>query len=250
MENEHCWNCNRPIQDQEALVINGQVLCQDCYMRTTDREPGEPVTSKFRDALDTTVEIDESDLKEISDEKALPSSEIDLLKKIADTLNKQEKREKDKKDNKRDEAIVGVIVFVVIVLTIWGYHSCSKRPEARDGGRGATEREATELRRSEAEYARAKADLEAVRAWAEVELSRSNTILQDIVNSVVNPTGELMMPEKQAQACIDKAMQDCEIRGRIIDAKVELFEQKAREAGNRVIEAKRKARTAEVEVRR
>lgn len=259
---EYCQKCDRAIKPEEkAYIKGGQTLCEECYLRTAKqevKEAGPELTDgKYRDRLKAAAEIDELVQKEIDQQERPEVSKADLLKKIANGLNKQEKREKDKKDNKRDETIVGVIVFVVVVLTIWAYYSFDKpaktgieKPEKvvtnrRTHGKRRAEQE---LRRAKAQYARAKAGLEAVRARAEVELTKSNAILQDIINSVVSPTGELMMPEKQAQACIDKAMKDCEIRGRMIDAEVEAAEQEVREAADKLAVAKRKARDTGVKL--
>ncbi len=269
MRIEYCQKCDRPIKPEEkAYTKDGQILCEECYLRTTKQEvkkAGPELTDgKYRDSLKlkAAAEIDEFVQKQINGEESPELSDIDLLKKIANDLDKQEKREKDKERQERkaakegQEGVVALIVFVVVgLLIIWGYRSC-KRPagtgiEKRervvtnrrtDGKRRAEQ----ELQRAKAQYARAKAHLEAVRAWAEVELTKSNAILQDIINSVVSPTGELMMPEKQVQVCIDTAMKDCEIRGRMIHAEVEAAEQEVREAADKLAVAKRRLVTQEL----
>jgi hypothetical protein len=262
MKFEYCQKCDRPIRPEEkAHTKDGQILCEECYLRATKQEvkkAGPELTDgKYRDSLKlkAAAEIDEFVQKQINGEESPELSDIDLLKKIANNLDKQEKKDKDKKDKKRDEAIAGVVAVLTIIVFVWAYYWFDKPAETgiekpqkvvtnrrTDGKRRAKQ----ELRRAKAQYAGAKADLEAVRAWAEVELTKSNAILQDIINSVVSPTGELMMPEKQVQVCIDKAMKDCEIRGRMINAMVEAAEQEVREAADKLAVAKRRLVTQEL----
>lgn len=154
-------------------------------------------------------------------------------------------------------AVLGILVVVVLIVSIGTRNAEHKVPSKPVAGkkkivtnsRRQEMREAVEeLERAKAEYAKARAELEAVRSWADAEFGKSNAKLQAVVNWLVTPDGELGMPEKEAQRYLDDAMEVCAQRGREIDAVVEAAKRKAHRAGNKLIEAKRKARDAGVEL--
>jgi len=131
MKIEYCQKCDKGIKPEEkAYTKNGQILCEECYLRTTKQAPRKPEpqlrNGKFQDGRNLTGKIDELVQKELDHENASESLKVDLLKKIANDLNKQEKREKDKK---RKEAAVAVIGVVIVVLAIWAYRSFNKTVE-------------------------------------------------------------------------------------------------------------------------
>jgi len=154
-------------------------------------------------------------------------------------------------------AVLGILVVVVLIVSIGtrnAEHKVSKKPVVSEervvtnSQREETKRAEAELQRAKAEYAKVKAELIAVRSWADAEFGKSNAKLQAVVNWLVTPDGELGMPEKEAQRYLDDAMEVCAQRGREIDAVVEAAKRKAHRAGNKLIETKRKARDAGVEL--
>jgi len=278
MKIEYCQKCDRPIKPEEkAYTKDGQILCEECYLRTSKighKGTNYEMTSKeLLERVEPTTRTDELVKKEVNEvfqeylgRKKESEPQIDpitdskrkkmgILLKCRDCgtlVSKSAKRcphcgasEPWKaKSNIIAEYVIASIIFIGLVVAL---KSCVFSPlnnawkEAR-----VVVNSRRRIRGAQKQYDDAKAELEGVRAWAELETAKSNAILQDIVNSVVGPSGELLVPEKQAQSIIDKAMKDCEIRGRIIDAKVEAFEQKVREASDKLATAKEKVGNAGV----
>ncbi len=193
MEFEYCQKCDKGIRtDEKTFVKNEQILCEQCYLRSTRKRH-----NNFK-------------------------------------LKKQTSRNKVF----MSKACIGIII---LLLTIWAYQSYREKQVAIKH----KETVAKELRKAQIEYDKAVTQLESIRLWAEIKQKQSNTELQDHVDSMFTPDGEIL-PNWIASPVINTAIEINAQNVRAISEKVKFFEDEVSKAANKLTAAKRKTRDADV----
>ncbi len=197
MKFEYCQKCDKGIRsDEKTFVKNEQILCEQCYLRSTRKRH-----DNFK-------------------------------------LKKQTSRNKVF----MSKACIGIII---LLLATWAYQSYREKQVAIKH----KETVAKELRKAQVEYDTAVTQLEDIRLWAEIKLKQSNAELQDHVDSMFTPDGELL-PNWIASPVIDTAIEINAQNARGISGRVKFFEDEVSKAADKLTAAKRKAQGAGVKQKR
>ncbi len=150
------------------------------------------------------------------------------------------------KQARKNIIFISLISIVIILLATWGhrgYQSFKITNQRKQAIIKHKKNIVKELQKAKKEYDKAVAKVTDVRLWAEVEIMKSNAELQNHVNSMFTPEGELL-PDWIASPVINTTTEINAQKVREINAKVKFYEDEVRKATNKLAAAKRKAREA------